>query len=501
MRALAAWNIQPGTPVRVVYAAPIIGDPVHCAPVTWEGTAGTVSGDGQSWTLEGLKPAAGSSQSTPDVIVQGAAVIDVESGALIGIVTRPGASPVFSSLLRMGETINEVGIAPSRDSLKQPSDPKAPERIEGTDPGAGHWRQGEMVRVPGGPVIIPGRSAVPFRKAWKTDIACTPDFYVDVYPVSIKEYREWLLTHKNVLVPRSWSKDELQYPERRQDLPATDMTTSEAALYATDRNARLVTEVEWIRASRLSPQAVSLIKTELADSRQVTQKISEFFRWVTSLAKLADALFEAASGIERSRPGQANAALQGMAAENQLPVTAGAFAATLKAFQATLTDYLGQRSASGWTHLPGMLHPLDTYDGDISTYGVRHVAMNAPEMVLPRGLRVSLAPKVLPASLDPYISRSRASWNFNLLSKVQFTGEYLSVPLFGNVNKRVVDLDPEDSFAWSGLFMSASIGMSGVSSSSGRGPAGRNSLKATTMTFHFMTDMRPAISPCFRCAR
>ena len=278
LRPLTARVLQPGMAVRIVGAVPNPRDPAHCLVRSWDAKVGTSLVDpgsttGAHWSLSDLKATIDAADS-PATPVLGAAVIDPESGAVVGMITQAGAAPVFSSWAHLGDIVSEVGIAPSRASVKRSLDEHAPARIAGTGVLTGHWRKGEMVRIPGGPVLLSGKLAFEYRSAYHTDIACTPDFYLDVYPVSLDEYRAWLLAHPNQPSPRSWLPNERQNPERRPDLPATGMASREAASFAADRDVRLVTEVEWQRgAARLSPSALTLLQSEAAAGQSATAEV------------------------------------------------------------------------------------------------------------------------------------------------------------------------------------------------------------------------------------
>jgi hypothetical protein len=345
-----------------------------------------------------------------------------------------------------------------------------------------------MVRVAGGPVLLGGASAAAFRKAYRTDVVCTLDFYIDVYPVSLKEYRAWLLARPSVASPRSWGADERRTPERRQDLPATGMNLREAGAYATDRDARLVTEVEWLRASRLSALAVSQVESEVRSQVLIQSQLVELVTWLETVLKEVAAMMEAAGG----RQSASGSRVAGAVAADQLPGHRESLLSSLNRVLASIGQYLGQTNRTDWMHMPRTLNPLDANDADVSLYGVRHVAMNAPEMLLPRGLRGALAPKALPAYMDPYISRTRASWNLFLLGTVAGLGPGEFLPTSGGFNKRVIDLTPDNSLGWAALFHGATI----EGYATGGRPGG-----AHFSSFHFIMGPNPAIDAGFRCAR
>jgi hypothetical protein len=357
-----------------------------------------------------------------------------------------------------------------------------------------------MVRVAGGPVLLGGASAAAFRKAYRTDVVCTLDFYIDVYPVSLKEYRAWLLAHPHVTQPRSWGPDERRTPERRQDLPATGMTLVEAAAYATDRDARLVTEVEWLRASRLSAAAVSLLQSETDSLENVRANLTNYKNSADHLGGIANAIAER-DGIATARQKTSAAArVRGAVAENMHPEYVDAFVRAYVASLNSIGKYLSQ-GGGDWVHLLGMINPLDHNDADVSMYGVRHVAMNAPELLVPRGLRGTLTPKVFAAYMDPYISWTGATWDLAMLligRPFQVQHDAGAFPTSGKVYKRVIELTPEDGLGWAGLFIEVKregYGWSG-------GVVKRNvEFRYHYHSFVLQMGSQPAINPGFRCAR
>ena len=169
--------------------------------------------------------------------------------------------------------------------------------------------------------------------------------------------------------------------------------------------------------------------------------------------------------------------------------------------------WLIAHNVKDWTDIPGMITPLDHDDSDTSVYGIRHVAKNAPEMLLPRGQRVPYAPKIHAANLDPYLSMVAAQWNF-IASSTGSADSEASLPVSGNVRKRVADLQPDDSLGWAGLFVDVSFAEFGaildtrdravVANRNGRGGTAGSRTGVSTASLNL--GAKRLIEPGFRCA-
>jgi hypothetical protein len=72
------------------------------------------------------------------------------------------------------------------------------------------------------------------------------DFYIDEYPVTNAEYRQFL-EKENRRKPRTWKQG--RYPLGKSDHPVTGVGYYEAKGYAQNMNKRLPTEKEWERAA------------------------------------------------------------------------------------------------------------------------------------------------------------------------------------------------------------------------------------------------------------
>ncbi len=363
---LAPANVKEGMAVRVVYARPAEGAPHRAEAVTVDATIGKAEGEGDKrFAFAGPAPR----------VPPGALVVDAASGLAVGMVPGPGSA--FATFADFPAISNAVALLP---------DPSAP----GEEPGqsAGAPARAGMVWVPGGATALPKNMTLEYAALYGKWVACTPGFWIDRREVTNGEYREFLTATGYRPLPAGWSAAELAGPGARSPhLPVTGVTTEDAAAYAAWRGKRLVTPVEWVRASRgagggwLAEYTLALKQAEAT----LRQALGAFARAESDQAMLAAAELRR-RGIP-VRPGATihNSELQRIAEERRL-------------FVWELIETFNRRFAN-----PLLVAGAGMREEDQSVYGVRDVAMNVPELLLPnRAYRpVEVAPKLLTPHYDP----------------------------------------------------------------------------------------------------
>jgi formylglycine-generating enzyme required for sulfatase activity len=170
------------------------------------------------------------------------------------------------------------------------------------------------------------------------------------------------------------------------------MLPEEAQYYASARQSRLPTEVEWRRAAYV--RDASWVEETAAGTAREGKAIYEH------LLRLAHQLFLTTASIgheTRSRiqpPGRGRSKPMNVV----MPVTQ-----ELTNLVAEIQDLFAELSQYKWQW--GEIGPIDAFRQDISVFGVRNVLINAPELVQSRVHETLYAPKRYPAVVDPSLTR------------------------------------------------------------------------------------------------
>ena len=182
------------------------------------------------------------------------------------IAAAPTTDAVFAQLQHRPE--EEAGAAPAVADANEP--PAAPPPPAGDTPqgqagapgeasGERKHPRNEMVKVPGGPIKMPAYVADSHPEMAGDLVACTPDFMIDRYKVSNREYYDfWLSVPQKermkpevraALYPIAWAATEPPFPKELDDTPVLGVPLTGAQAYARSQGKRLPTAYEWCRAA------------------------------------------------------------------------------------------------------------------------------------------------------------------------------------------------------------------------------------------------------------
>lgn len=137
----------------------------------------------------------------------------------------------------------------------------------------------------------------------------TDDFYIDKYPVTNKEYKEFIDSTRR-RAPRGWKA--LKYQEHKSNHPVSGVSFSEAKAYAQWAGNRLPTEKEWEKAARgtngreypwgnkFDSKNCNTIESKINDTTPVTQypngaspfsvmdMVGNVWEWIDDWSKIKD---------------------------------------------------------------------------------------------------------------------------------------------------------------------------------------------------------------------
>lgn len=361
-------NVREGMAVKIVYARPKKDKPEEAEAVSVDAAVGAVETDGIHFALS--YPA---SASAAPAVLPGAVVTDAASGYAVGIVpggADEGAPPAtaarFTTFAQFHNVSNVVGLR---------VDARSPAFNEATAPGT---NQEGMVWVPGGPVELTKLLAYDNALLYGgPPVACTPGFWIDTTAVTNEDYREFLVATKHPRLPFGWTKANLTGLTWESAYPANGMATRDAAAYAVWRGKRLVTPVEWIRAS------------EGAGGPWLLQMWHAYQQLRSTLAQLMQ---ESDLQIQITR-----ADLKRRGLLDKLGVVEIDDNYFRRAHQAVIQNFVARYGD------PFRVMPAGWRAEDHSVLGVKDVAMNVQEILQPNYERGAIegAPKLLPPFYDP----------------------------------------------------------------------------------------------------
>ncbi len=236
-----------------------------------------------------------------NAVPPGALVLGPE-GLVIGIMPgiREANRDSFISMLALDRLTNCVGPVPSPDSEFRVHNPEPPEIKEGETAAA----KGSMVKVPGGPVIMP-----PMMLQFQMDMdgqqaACVAPFEIDRLEVTNSEYFAFWnsfsdkqranANFRNRLFPLTWATVGEPFPASIGSLPVLGVSPAGAMAYAHSKGKRLPTPYEWTKAAlgplgeNSKPEWLARYNSDLAKTwKKMVALHSEYIRTSAGLLDFA----------------------------------------------------------------------------------------------------------------------------------------------------------------------------------------------------------------------
>lgn len=472
-------NIRPGTPVRLVTAQE--GKAAwQCEATSVPATIGSLGEKKDQWTLA-ARPDQPLSLATSAPV--GAIVVDEESGAALGIVTQSGDSPVFASFLYFHDLSKDMALVPNREILKERK--KRPQNLSPEELGRlKPLAEKGFAWVPGGPVRLSGKTAIAYQRAYRTDIACTPGFFVSASLVTNAEYRQWLLLQPVPHRPSGWERpDELVTPRRNPLLPVVGVSQEDAMVYAAAHNGRLLTEVEWSRAALCR------------DTTWVGPILTNWQRGINNMRRLMDLRVH----IMRYRV-EAGRAKKSASEEFQTAVEGANLPSLQENTTSLLLEVQNMTRVTGGMY-PPIVTPVGYRKDDVSIFGVRDVIMNAAEIVLGifREIPQNKASKAFPAPTDPNLAIIR----FTRTNEVTGQAEpYVMTVSDTQAILQTSNLQPEDRIFLTYHSIMASAGYRVQETIVGSSTQSRNGRTETrTINDAISIESGPLYPPGFRIAQ
>ncbi|MGC4047666.1 MAG: SUMF1/EgtB/PvdO family nonheme iron enzyme [Armatimonas sp.] len=489
-RLLDPVNLKPGTPVKILSAVPRregVGRYVQ------EATVGQ-PGEKDAWGLTFPEGKA------PEVLEAGSVVVDTESGAIVGMIPKAGSAPYsFDSLAYFNDNCAEVGLCPDRDAALM----KAP-------------KNGKMVRVAGGPVQVIDKD---YFSRYRTEVACTPDFYCDTNLVSVHDYREWMDSKKSVPWPNSWTFR--QAPNNPKDVgswPVTGVRPEEIRWMAGDKAKRMLTWVEWERAayspdlSWLNPDDVTRNLAQQIENADVAfeQKALQRIQATRINRELAQQAQSSAAGSASAAPPSGGSAGRTRPVSRFTSAVAAARSVDISDLTMQWAQQLEQSMLSLFPHRkqnnlaqlrgPGWPHAVGSETKDKSVWDIFDMVTNVPEVVMDRGGTYRVVNKIAGAQLDPFISTVQWS-GMALLGGIGAQRDSVTGLSRGQVGMtQIINAPIEDPLFWRAVY-EARYGDPQILVSMDAQPLDGPDITQATGMLSRSYDVRPRIMPGFRLAR
>jgi hypothetical protein len=440
---LSPGAVHPGASVAILHAGIVEKQAGRCAALPKKATVGAAIPITESQV--GVTQTVGNFYL--DGIIGGAEigaiVVDADTGAALGMVIEGGAKPIFSTFATLYDICNEVGLAPDREAVKARKTGTV--KRTGVQTGA---RQGkapnkEMVWVPGGPVRIDGPQGLYYQKTFKTDIACTPGFFID--PLLLTE-EDWMAALVAAKAARKAAAESAPVPETAPNIGAERNADGTPALseiikgfpmsfrYINDSVAagvllgkRLPTDVEWRRAA-LCEDYRSMEGKILGHERMVEQ----LFKTVVEKNLTWMQFMHQPRQVNRPRQsgGRIPQSASDLLTHRRMLESVGPLESqmldTIKGIRGAMMGPLEEQ-------YPWMVVPPGKRVYDVSIFGVYDVTMNIPEFVQPLSHKIQYAPKIFPAKADArliYLSGTMGGINVGQGNRTSYTGLSFLINVF-----------------------------------------------------------------------
>ncbi len=225
--------------------------------------------------------------------VPSGAIVLGPDGSAIGIMpgARESNRDSFVSMANLNSVTNCVGPVPTPDSEFRVHNPEPAEVKEG-EAVAG---KGSMVKVPGGPVIIPPMMLLAQPDMNGQETACVASFEIDRLEVTNSEYLAFWnsfseklranANFRNRIFPVTWAPRGVPFPDSISNLPVLGVSPAGAMAYARSKGKRLPTPYEWTKAAlgplgeRSKPEWLARYNSDLAKTwKKLVALHSEYIR-------------------------------------------------------------------------------------------------------------------------------------------------------------------------------------------------------------------------------